>query len=74
MVANEVNNSDKFSLFIGDENTGIWGNFHPFDFTPKKSFTQNYFVSRILHIFVSKFISESPSITSALKENGYNAE
>jgi hypothetical protein len=33
MVANEI--QFKFSLFIVVKNNRIWGNFHPFDFTPK---------------------------------------
>jgi hypothetical protein len=61
MVANEVNKFGQIFLIHSVENTKIWGNFHPFDFTPKSHLStivscQGYYT------FFPKRISESSCI------------
>jgi hypothetical protein len=66
MIVNEVN---KFGQIFPihrrrDENARIWGNFHPFDFTPK-SHLRRIILCQGYFTFFSKLISESPCMLGA---------
>jgi hypothetical protein len=68
MIVNEVN---KFGQIFPihrrrDENARIWGNFHPFDFTPKSHLRRIILCQGYFTLF-SKLISESPCMLGAPK-------